>query len=101
MTERIPLAQRLGTTGDTERLIGQFSRLYCDDYFPFIDGLTGNTNCAGDLELADGYQLAVWLAHLDEMFPGMAPGARAHLLHRYIVAPFVKLNSKGENTNHE
>lgn len=94
MMERIPLAQRLGTTYDTAWLVGQFARLTCADYFPAIDELTG-TNCAGDLELADGYQLAVWLAHLDELFPCMAPGARAHLLHRYIVAPFTKLR-KGD-----
>ena len=95
MIERIPLAQRLGTTYDAAWLIGQFARLTCTDYFPFIDELMGNTNCAGDLELADGYQLGVWLARMDEVFPSMAPGARAHLLHRYIVAPFTKLR-KGE-----
>lgn len=91
MVERIPLAQRLGATDGTEQLIGQFARLYCNDYFPMLDELMGNTNCTGDLELADGYQLAVWLVRLDEMFPGSTPEGRAHLLYRYIVAPFTKI----------
>lgn len=95
MTERIPLAQRLGTTDDTEQLIGQFARLYCDDYFPMLDELMG-TNCTGDLELAGGYHLAVWLARLDEMFPGSTSEGRAHLLYRYIVAPFARIKEKGE-----
>ena len=90
--ERIPLAQRLGTA-DTARLIGSFSRLYCDDYFPVIDRLTGS-NCSADLEQAEGWHLAVWLARLDENFPGSTPDGRACLLYRYVVAPFAQIKQK-------
>ena len=97
--ERIPLAQRLGTA-DAARLVGNFARLRCDDYFPLVDKLAGS-NCSADLELAEGWHLAVWLARLDENFPGSTPDGRAHLLYRYVVAPFTKLTNKGEDMNHE
>ena len=98
--ERIPLARRLGTATDAARLIGSFARLYCDDYFPVIDRLAGS-NCSADLEQAEGWHLAVWLARLDENFPESTPDGRTHLLYRYVVAPFTKLTNKGEDMNHE
>lgn len=98
--ERIPLARRLGTAIDAARLIGSFARLYCDDYFPVIDRLAGS-NCSADLEQAEGWHLAVWLARLDETFPDATPDGRACLTYRYVVAPFAqKIKRKGE-TDHE
>ena len=97
--ERIPLARRLGTATDATHLIGSFARLYCDDYFPVVDKLAGS-NCSGDLEQAEGWHLAVWLARLDENFPGSTPDGRAHLMYRYVVAPFAQIKRKGE-TDHE
>ena len=98
--ERIPLAQRLGTATDAARLVGSFARLYCDDYFPVIDKLAGS-NCSADLEQAEGWHLAVWLARLGETFPGSTPDGLACLTYRYAVAPFTKLTNKGEDMNHE
>lgn len=97
--ERIPLARRLGTATDAARLVGSFARLYCDDYFPLVDKLAGS-NCSGELDQAEGWHLAVWLARLDENFPGSTPDGRACLMYRYVVAPFTKIKGKGE-TDHE
>lgn len=95
--EKIPLAQRLDSAAvvNARWLIGQYARLFCNDYFPTLDELM-DTNYRGDLELASGRQLAVWLARLDETFPNMVPDGRAHLMYRYIVAPFTKLHRKGD-----
>ena len=98
--ERIPLAQRLGAP-DAGKLIGQFARLSCIDYFSALHGLISGTNYTDDTKLSDGWQLAVWLSRLDEIFPGMAPNGRNSLLYRYVVAPFTKLDRKGENTKYE
>ena len=97
--ERIPLAQRLGAP-DAGKLIGQFARLSCNDYFQALHGLIGSTNYTDDIKLSEGWQLAVWLSRLDEIFPGMAPNGRTSLLYRYVVAPFIKFRDEGE-INHE
>ena len=94
--ERIPLAQRLGTIDDTGWLIGEYARLFCFKLFPVFNELTGGTDYSGDLELADCYMLAAWLAQLEEIFPGSTPEGQTHLLYRYIVAPFTQIKEKGE-----
>ena len=97
--ERIPLAQRLGAP-DAGKLIGQLARLSCIDYFSALHGLIGGTNYTDDIKLSEGWQLAVWLSRLDEIFPDMAPNGRNSLIYRYVVAPYIKLREKGE-INHE
>lgn len=98
--ERIPLAQRLGAP-DAGKLIGQLARLSCNDYFQALHGLIGSANYTDDIKLSEGWQLAVWLSCLEKVFPDMAPNGRNSLLYRYVVAPFTKLDRKGENAKYE